>query len=352
MRLSAKKSFIYAALATLQTLGSLGSLSPVFAEETQPTNSEFLAGVAAYQKKNYKVAIEHLRNAIPVMERETAACAARLYLGHCYLAIGETETAKKNYEQLVNLCYGSEEWKIAKQALESIKNAPKPGTAQGGPATAASTPGKPPAAGQRTPGAAQDLGLMGRITIVPPRMGHPAVSKDAITAVQNAILKLPKNIRKILDDGGAKLWIAPNISDRWEDSVKEGSPVGQEKGRTYGREMYVFERMCERAGDPSELTAPWSPSEIREHFLTQVGLAVNDITGITQDKDLIAIYKADCTKVPANLRDSYWVFLQDGNGINETCAELISIFLAQKKATEFDGIYADSKKWVKAKLGL
>ncbi len=337
LTLSIKQQYISFAALSLSLF-----VTPASAVEKPVTNPEFAAGVAEYQKKNYTAAIQHLRNAIPVMERETAACAARLYLGHSYLALGDRDSAKKNYEQLVNLCYGSEEWKIAKQALETLKNQP---------AASAGTPTK--GGGTQKPGqtAQAGPGLLGRISVIPPRFGHPAVSRTMISAVQDAIIKLPKGVRKVLDDGGAELFLAPNISDKWPESVSEQG-LGYDKGRTYGRVMYLFERQIERENDPSELGPAWGASDIKINFYTQVGLAVLDITGVCGQRDVIATYKADCANVPANLREPYHVFLQDGNGINETCAEIVSIFLAQKKATEFDGIYANTKKLIQSKLGL
>lgn len=318
------------------------SISPAFAQEKAATNPEFAAGVAEYQKRNYNAAIQHLLKAIPVMERETAACTARLYLGHSYFALGDKVSAKKNYEELILRCYGSNEWKIAKAALETIANQP---TQTSGKSTSAGATKAPVKAAQSAPG------VLGRISILPPKFEHPAVSTSMITTVQNAIIQLPKGIRKILDDGGAQIILAPNISDKWPQSVTDEG-LGYDKGRTYGREMYVFERQIEKDRDPSELGPAWGANDIKINFYTQVGLAVLDITGVCKQKDVIAAYKADCQNVPDELRDSYRVFLQDGNGINETCAEIVSIFLAQKRATEFDGIYSTTKKLIQTKLGL
>lgn len=321
-----------------------GILLPATAQSA--TNSEFTAAIAEYQRKNYKAAIQHLRTAIPVMERETAACKARLYLGHCYYAIGEKDTAIKSYEQLINLCFGSEEAKLAKQFIDKIRAE----LAGGPPASAPSaTPGAKPvkAAGPARAGG----GFMSKISVLPPSLpNHPAVSKDTIAAVNDAVQKLPKSLIKILDDSGATLTIAPNITDKWPNSANEG--LGYEGGRTYGQTMYVFERRIAHERDNSELTDAWSPNDIKNYVYTQVGLAVLDATGLCKDKELIKLHKEECAKMPDNLRQGWWVFLQEGNGINETAAECIAIFLAKKTPTEFDRIYSGTKGYIKAKLGL
>lgn len=113
---------------------------------------------------------------------------------------------------------------------------------------AAGTNAAPAATKPSTPTPVVTTTLLSRIVVNPPAFHHPPVSNASIQAVKNAILALPAPLRKKLDENGARVIIAPNMIDRWPESIKdlpEQDPqptLAEQPGRIYGLDMCVYER--------------------------------------------------------------------------------------------------------------
>lgn len=98
------------------------------------------------------------------------------------------------------------------------------------------------------PQAAEGQTLSNRIAIIPPKSSHPPVNPAVLPAVRTALSQLPGSIYRLLDEKGATVTIAPNIEDKWPGSgdcakpdVADGT-LGEEPGRTYGRDVHIYER--------------------------------------------------------------------------------------------------------------
>ena len=167
-----------------------------------------------------------------------------------------------------------------------------------------------------------------RIIIVPPVAGHPAVSHAMITTVHDIVSKLPRSIYKYLDDGGATINLAPNIEDKWPGSgdgkkttVADGT-MGEEPGRTYGRDVHIYER--EKVRGANTLKEARSQSEIAHTCYHELGHAIDDIAGvISNTADFKSVLAQDLSRMPDDVktRESYFTVPM------EACAETIGVLL-------------------------
>lgn len=318
---------------------------------------EFREGVEAYNKKDYKSAEQLFTKAVGLGNKSAAVW---LYSGHTFLAMGRIAQAKKTYEVVLTSFKDSPEAKIATAALETIKNrkpgvkaTPKPGAPGAGAPGAAAQAGAP-----AEPAKEKEDGMKNRITIVPPYRSHPAVSKASINAIREGVANLPLHIRTQLEELGANIVIAPNMLDKWPDSIdgldedKDELNLAEQPGRIYGRDMYVYERAKQRGVDA--LKSPRSPAEMKHTVLNECFQVLDVDFKISKDPELRKEYRAEADAVPDNLRDSLGTFLKEDDwGARETCSELSADLFGSKGgafSSELSRCFPRTKKWLKAKL--
>lgn len=202
--------------------------------------------------------------------------------------------------------------------------------------------------------------LLSRTVVNPPAFNHPAVSEASIQAVKNAILALPSSVRAKLDQLGARVIIAPNMIDRWPDSVKdldEKNPLpnlAEQPGRIYGPDMCVYERPKKRG------TTDLGPARTPAYIQLQVGdmcfqVLDGDAMTLSKDPDLRKEYEADKKEIPqeAQIKVAEFTKLDDW-GARETCAEMFGSMMGGRNENT-DNLYKyfpRVKKWLIAKLGI
>ncbi|MBX9671215.1 MAG: hypothetical protein K2X93_26745 [Candidatus Obscuribacterales bacterium] len=321
---------------------------------------EFREGVAAYQKKDYKSAEQLFTKSVTAGNKTAAVW---LYSGHTFLALGRIAQAKKTYEVVIASFKDSPEAKIASSALETIKNRKpvakpdaKPAAKPGAPAAAAAAPAAAPEAAKEK----QGDGMKNRITVVPPYRSHPAVSKASIAAVREGVANLPQHIRAQLEALGASVVIAPNMLDKWPDSIngldeeKDELNLAEQPGRIYGTDMYVYERAKLRGADA--LKSPRSPADMKHTVLNECFQVLDADFKISKDPALRKEYRAEADAVPDSLREDLGTYLKEDDwGARETCSEL-SADLFGSTGGAFRGelvrCFPRTKRWLKAKLGI
>jgi len=322
---------------------------------------EFETGRKAYYRKDYKGAEEHFNRALSMGNRNPKVW---LFAGHTFLATGQFARALKCYETITTKFKDTDEAKLAKDSaaiakmqLDNAAAAAPAAPAEGKPPATAKTPpaAKPAAAPAEAP-----KGSSMRIVVVPPKFGHPAVSRESIKAIHDAVASLPPHLRKILDDGNASINIAPNLIDKWPDSIadleekeeKEEPTLAEVPGRIYGRDMYLYERPKVRGSTNLGNSRP--PSEIRHQVYNQCFQVIDSIEGITTDPALIASYTAEKQAVPESQQDKLATFLKEDEwGRRETCNELVADVLGQGGAEWKDDLnrcFPKTRRWLKAKL--
>jgi len=319
---------------------------------------EYAQAVAAYKARDYARASDLFWKSI-TDGNGNASCW--FYLAHSRAGEGKLKEAREGYQSVVTIYKGTPE---AAAAAEFIKRLDahtwNPGPPAGSVKSAAA-PGKPAPAVASVPAAGASFRT--RIEIIPPRDGHPAVSAQTVALIRRVIDGLPSNVYKVLDQKGARVFLGPNIIDKWPDSLndaKPGSPgetLPEEPGRTYGRDIYIYERKIVNKGS-RELADPYPSDDIKAFFLHEVGHAVDDCLGVySKDPSLKVQYKMDCDSLGEDQREGLSYYLQ-GNGGDagaaEACAESVMIMLggSKRNSENVSRAFRRTSAWVKAKLGI
>lgn len=317
----------------------------------------YKAGVAAYQKRDYKTALEQFRQSVKNGNKEAAVW---IYCAHAYLALGHKDQAAKTYQRVIDNFAGTPEADIASKGLEAINAAPA--APAGAPETApaadagpvAGAPGAPAPAAAREP-----VGLAARISVTPPRMGHPPVSEATMKAVREAVEALPAGMRKALDDSDAAISVSPNMIDKWPDSINdldETSPtlnLAENRGRIYGKEMNMYERAKVRGS--KSLGPARSPRLMKHTVFNQSFQIVDDMWTISKDPKLRHEYFLDKKNVPFSAQSKLATFLKDDDwGPRETCAELVAGMLGggDENTADLYRYFPRTRAWLKQRLGI
>ena len=202
--------------------------------------------------------------------------------------------------------------------------------------------------------------LLSRIVVNPPAFNHPPVSQASIQAVKQAILALPAPLRKQLDENGARVIIAPNMIDRWPESIKdlpENDPqptLAEQPGRIYGLDMCVYERPKKRG------TSELGPAREPAYIQLQVGdmcfqVLDGDTMVLSKDPDLRKEYEADKRAIPDAAQAKVAEFTKlDDWGPRETCAEMFGSMMGGRDENT-DNLYKyfpRVKQWLITKLGI
>lgn len=315
----------------------LASSSPAFAAPLD----DYKAGVTAYQNKNYRLAASCLQRATDAGYSSTAAW---MYLGHAYTGLGERANAIKAYQGLISNFKGTPEAAQAyAYAIRLDPNAMKSVSTQVGAAASAAQSARPTATAQ--------VPYRDRIIIVPPTKNHPPVSSSLVAAVRGALGRLPRNVYDILNNSGATVNLAPNIEDKWPgsgDGDKPNSPgatLGEEGGRTYGRDIYLYERKKLKGSD--ELSEARSTDQVLSTLYHEIGHAVDDSLNVySKDKQVQEIFRQDWSNFPAHLKSEYNYFSDPA----EACAEIVGSMIGKTDHAVLAENMPRLRNWLKTRL--
>ncbi|MBP9092801.1 tetratricopeptide repeat protein [bacterium] len=285
-------------------------------------DTDYAQGLAAYNSKNYRMAAAYLQRAVNV---GLSTPAIWMYLGHAYTGIGDRPHAAQAYTSLIDNFRGSPEAAQAMQYLQRLDPAAAKKAAAGPALPGAAASGVAAAPGvavARTP-------FKDRLIIVPPLAGHPPVSQSMQAAIKAAMQKLPAHIYKILDDGGATVNLAPNIEDKWPGSSdmdkprQAGTSLGEEPGRTYDHDCYIYERKKLKGGG-NELGEARPLRDIVACFYHELGHAIDDCAGkLSEDPKLRAQFQLDLENMPASVSSSISYYTIVSEGLPEVIAGLL-----------------------------
>lgn len=345
-------------------VGGLAALLPVFAMLFPSAvfaagEDEFEIGRKAYYAGDYSAAEEHFGLAVAQGLR-----TPRVWLlsGHTFLRNGQYARAVRCYETLINNFANSEDAKIAKQSLPIAK------AKASAPAGAASKPFMPPpvkvvggpvATNDDKP--APITGLKDRIYVEPPKFSHPQVSANSLRAIREAVAALPPHLRKQLDESTATIHIAPNLIDKWPESMddlekeeqSEAPTLAEVPGRIYGKDMYMYERPKLRFGTNLGNVRP--ATDLKHTVFNMCFQVLDQSWNFTSDPKVKEQYEAEKANVPDSYRDKLATYLKDDEwGRKETCNDLAADLLGQgdDKADDLSRCFPKTKRLVKTKLGV
>jgi len=220
------------------------------------------------------------------------------------------------------------------------------------------------------------VSLKDRIFIVPPRFGHAPVSAGTVTLVKNVIAALPEQIYKILDQGQVKIFVTPNLIDKFPDAVNATHPVlgtylSAEYGRTYERDAYVCESLAAVPGG-TDLAPPMVPELIKANAYTMLAHALDYcLESPAKDEQFLRLHREDIADRESNSHASSSssssssssfssstseplraYFLKDQSGANETFAALASSIMGNESplSRQVDRAFPRSRAWIQARL--
>lgn len=317
-------------------------------------DTNFRYGVTAYNSGDFKTASQYLALCARSSARSPICL---LYLGHSLIRLGRIKEAVVIYNALTDEFHNSNE---ARQAAKCIIRydpalakvlAAKEKASHHAPVSSANRQiGIGTASGAAPPAVASRKSLLERITVCPPKSGHPEVSKTTITTVRNCVEQLPKPIYKILDEGDATITITPSSNDYWPNSgegVQYGTTnlFGEMMGRTYGKGAAIFERSIIR--DSNQLGPPRSVSEIRNGTYKELGHALDGcLNDCSKDPLFQQIATAEGNQLSGPFKRELKYLTQPSELFAQIAGELMG-------AEELIGSSCpDSRAWIKSKLRL
>lgn len=314
----------------------------------------FKCGLDAYKNKAYQLAADQFRLSVAAGNKSPQVW---LYAGHCFNYQGQYPQAYKTYETLVKNFPGTPEAKIAMQGMQQTKG--KPAAAPGVvPAAApAATPVAPvtPTPAAVLPGTTGDLAK--RVIVVPPAFGHPKVSQSSINAITAGINSLTPVMRKKLDESGACFHLAPNMTDRWPESMEqldESKPdmtMAEKLGNIYGQDMCIYERPKLRG--TTQLGEAQSPAAIKHGAINMCFQVLDDMWIISKDPNLRKAWQRDKENIPDDDAGRLWTYCKEDDwGPRECCSDLTGALLGggNEFAGDLKRYFPNVTKFLKAKL--
>lgn len=204
----------------------------------------------------------------------------------------------------------------------------------------------------------ETIGLIERIKVHPPTADHPAVSQRTIDTVRECVHNLPPVLYKLLSDGNATINIAPNIEDRWPgsgDQFKPNEPdttLGEEAGRTYGRDVNIYERS--KARGKNTLLEPYDKTEIARTAYHELGHACDCIAGPKPDvafsdtKEFKQALNTDLNNICKDAKEQSNYFTQP----HEACAESLAYLAGSQAAQPLVSDYPNVLRLLRKKFNL
>ncbi len=297
-------------------------------------DDDYADGVEAYNRGNYRVANQYFLDA---MKEGNSNAIVMLYLAHSYAAQGQYKLALPVYRNIRESFRGTPEAAQAASCVVRLEN----------PATFAAQKGQ-----------SQSSTFYNRVKAYPAKKGHAAVSKATIDTVKKAILGMPRAIYQILDSAEITVSVAPSAQDKLEANSKL-----QEPAILNGKEITVFENLMiagksaatNKTGSVSTARA-FSPVEIKEAFLKQVGNAIEQNSGgLARDPDFHAAFMLDGRNLPANIEETLPFLAPPANQAEqEVCAYLLDGIAggSSKTVTTVSQNFPKTKAWLINKLRL
>ena len=160
---------------------------------------EFQEGLKAYKARNYRTAAKNFEDSLA---KGNGSADVYIYMAHSYAASGKTADAIQKYMEISKIFKGLPAATMAARCLQRLdpKGLWRARVSKRSTTTSKSTQGQ---------------SFINRVFVIDPTIkGHPPVSSNTVAAIKSEISRLPRHVYKILDDGGARVFVGPNITDK------------------------------------------------------------------------------------------------------------------------------------------
>lgn len=294
---------------------------------------------------HYRAAAESLRLMIYSGSHSPAVW---LLLGQCYQAMKENAAARQTYVCVQKYFPGTAEARQAVQAMAALPAVAGASSASGSPTSPVHTGGNE--AGKR---------LYDRVVVVEPKFGHPAVAASTFSTVMNIVYKLPEPIYNILDQGGVRVFVTPNLIDRFPDSVNyklpdTGAYIIMETGRTYDRDVYICERLGACPGAGSSLMPANSHDEIVTATYLNLAHALDSCLEFpSRNEQFVRLYQSDLAAADKNSPENIKIYLLgDNHAASRTFAGLASSIMGHNSYLTrwLDRNFPRCRAWIQARI--
>lgn len=312
------------------------AIAPVLAdsEKSDGSDLDLNKGMLAFQDKEFDNALVLFNNQI---KKEPKNITALYYAALCCQHLGDNKKAITYFKKITELDPNSKMGKFATQELTHHL--------QG-----FSLPGEPEAELKKKP-------FRDRIVVIPPKFDHPFVSSDAANTIRHQIMRLPVHIYRMLDKAGTIVYIAPNATDKFPDSingpktVETKLPLSQENGRTYGQDIYIYEYATT---SDTKLGPKRLPGDLINNFLHEIGHAVNNCQGnYANDKDYMDLLKQDIDTLNAETKEFLRIYTRNTEiSAQEEQAEVVAYLLGSrsKSALIIGSLFGNTRNYVRRKI--
>lgn len=329
----------------------------MMAADAAESGSHYATGVADFNKKDYRSALAHFQSSLA---QGNGSAANYIYMGHCYSALGNPREAVKMYRKVE---YSFKDTPAAKMAVTYIQKVDPKGLFKdvGVPANLAGRAGNQSANSSVKPNDKSKSGrgpsFVNRVNVISPSIpGHPPVSGSTVGAIRALISRLPSTVYGILDESGANIHIATNITDKWPEKGSQSKPgmermtLAQDHGLTDGRDIYIFERASIDVFG-KDLREPISPEDMKDELYCQLGHVINNAMRISTESEFTAKYDADKTAMnEVDKRREKFYLQPDGKGAAEVCATSIAVSLGAGPYRDLDRCFPKTKEWVRTRM--
>jgi len=354
---ASKSSLLNLALSCSVVMTAAGAT--IYATTTAALANAYSAAKEQFDKADYKGAAATLRAAMYKGAENNAP--SWLLLARSYAKLGETGACRQTVAIISKYFPGSKEAKEAETLAGSFaQSGAGTGTGTGTGAATASQTSPVSVSNSGGQSAKQTAALEDRITTIAPRFGHAPVDRRTTAIVRDVVKKLPTNIYKILDRGGAQIFVTPNLIDKFPDAVQAKHPtlghyLSEEFGRTYGKDIYISERVSSDPG-ATDLQAPLHEETIRATAYTQLSHALDCcLEMLSKDPQYLKLYRQDVADCENSGSDDLKLYLsKDENGAKETFSGLVAGMMgANTHITRLlESNFPRAKAWIKARIEL
>lgn len=320
----------------------LGVMSVFVASDVNAQEADYLPRARQlYQNKQYKEAAGLVRAG---MYKGVNSAPMWLLLADCYQKQGQTEAARQAVDTIVKYFPGTAEAAQAKMLLDGGKSAQ-------------TSPTVSSAGASKTAANAPEATLSERVYVVPAKFGHPEVSGHTVTLIKAMVRVLPGNIYKIMDQAHVVINVTPNLIDKFPEAVRQKHPTlghyfSEEYGRTYGKDIYICERVSTEPGG-TVLQSPLSDETIKSTAYTQFSHALDCCLEFpSRDKLFLTLYRQDLEQADRSNPDLKLYITNDDLVTNEVFGGLAAGVMGNNThiTRMLETNFPRCKAWIKSRI--
>lgn len=308
----------------------------------------FSQGVAYYKSGDYLRARRYFQM---LLRRSPNYWPAHYELANTYVKMNEPKLAKQEYMATLNAKPDVRTAKISGQMVTFLNTrlsteSHQPDTTSGATAVV------------NAPASNSQAEFKHRIYVVKPLFDHPAVRQSTINLVTDAVDRLPPNIYEALNRGGATVNLAPNMTDKWPDTMKnmdaQGLHMAQDAARCYEQNVYIYDRPIVKG--TKNLGGPFNEDGIRNVLYHELGHATDWSMGkFSNSPEVLKVHTDDVNSMSPDIKSRLWYYTTIGpKGSVEAVAETFAGLMgAQGKDTALVAQnFPRLRTWLKSKLRL